>query len=65
MTEKIYVTPVPGRTIYNFTRPDSRVLSADGEWVENDPQWLRYRDEGSVVIGEPAKAKPSTKKGDD
>jgi hypothetical protein len=65
MTDKIFVTPLPGRTIYNFTRPDNRILSPDGEWVENDPQWLRYRDEGSVIIGEPQPKTKLPKKGDD
>lgn len=63
MTDKIFVTPKPGRTVLNFTRRDMRAIDAQGEYVDNDPQWLRYADAGDIEISssEPVKAKPSKK----
>jgi Protein of unknown function (DUF2635). len=63
MSEKIFVTPGrPGLVVLNFTRPDNRPIAQEGEWVPEDPQWIRYESAGDVKIGEPVKAKSAKKK---
>lgn len=65
MIDKIFIGPKrPGAIIYNFQRQDWRPLAQEGEYVDPDPQWLRYIDAGDVEIKEPPKQKIS-KKGDE
>lgn len=62
MSDPIFVRPArPGLIIHNFQRKDMRPIAETGEFVENDPQWLRYKTEGSILIGEPEKPKISKK----
>lgn len=67
MNDKIFVRPArAGLIVHNFARKDMRPIAEDGEYVENDPQWLRYQSEGSIIIGEPVITKPKiSKKGDE
>lgn len=54
---KIFIKPKEGLIVRNFQRPDLRPLKAEGEQVEDHPQWRRYLKTGDVIKTKPSKAK--------
>lgn len=62
--EKIFIQPAKvGNIVLRFDLPGFPQLKQEGEWVEVNPQWLRYLRAGDVVEAEPPKAAKPKKGG--
>jgi len=59
MNKKRFVKPAGGLRV---RKPDGRILSADGAWVEWSGYWMRRLAEGSVIPANPPKPKKTKTK---